>query len=512
MTQRTSSHESTPLTLCLPETTRSVSNRKVIPFFIIQAIRAFLMNHETNSNLAPGHRQSGTNSLQRLASILALVMMSTLSFVVGVEAQEIVVTDEQFQINSYIHGVQVLPQVCRGTSENMTVVWGSQGSFGTDTSGSSVNAQIIGPTGTPVGPEFQINDFTPGSQTMPTVSTAPNGSTVVVWESQGSPSDDQDDTSIQAKVIDSSGRNLTAQFQVNTQTYGRQYQPDVSMDPNQMIVTWAENLGGGELFGALSIQGQILAHDGTPIGPQFQVNEDPFGYHLNPSVCAGPGGGFVIAWQNNYSLEDDDNGLSVQAQRFGGDGSRLGDQFQVNQHTPGDQSNPAIALHMDRSFAIAWESVGSSGSDNDGYSIQVRLFNADGTPKTDEIQVNAYTENHQTAPSVSFDGRGNFVVAWTSIGSDGDDNDQNSIQARVFRHDGTPMSDQQQINSFGEADQLLPAVGYKGNGEFGIIWQSQGSHGDDQSGWSIQGRTIYTGIFRDGFESGNTNRWSSSSL
>ena len=50
--------------------------------------------------------------------------------------------------------------------------------------------------------------------------------------------------------------------------------------------------------------------------------------------------------------------------------------------------------------------------------------NADG----DDIQVNTYTTNSQLSPSVSLDTDGDFVVVWASNGSDGTDSEGYSIQ------------------------------------------------------------------------------------
>ncbi len=46
------------------------------------------------------------------------------------------------------------------------------------------------------------------------------------------------------------------------------------------------------------------------------------------------------------------------------------------------------------------------------------------------------------------------------------------------------------------------------DGDFVVAWESEGSGGDDTSGYSIQ-RSPVALIFTDGFESGDTTAWSS---
>ncbi|MCG8455583.1 MAG: hypothetical protein MI919_04825, partial [Holophagales bacterium] len=52
----------------------------------------------------------------------------------------------------------------------------------------------------------------------------------------------------------------------------------------------------------------------------------------------------------------------------------------------------------------------------------------DGSAVGAEIQVNTYTTSFQDSPSVAVDADGDFVVVWTSNGSDGTDNSSYSIQ------------------------------------------------------------------------------------
>src|SRR5438132_1700747 len=80
----------------------------------------------------------------------------------------------------------------------------------------------------------------------------------------------------------------------------------------------------------------------------------------------------------------------------------LGSEFQVNTYTSSDQALPAVApVGTSGDFVVVWESSGSSGTDTSTASIQGRRFTSDGSAIGSEFQVNTYTTNLQTVPSVA---------------------------------------------------------------------------------------------------------------
>ena len=55
-----------------------------------------------------------------------------------------------------------------------------------------------------------------------------------------------------------------------------------------------------------------------------------------------------------------------------------------------------------------------------GHGVVGRRFDASGVPEGGEFLVNSYTTGDQRGPAVAVGAGGNFVVAWTSFGQDGD--------------------------------------------------------------------------------------------
>ncbi len=115
-----------------------------------------------------------------------------------------------------------------------------------------------------------------------------------------------------------------------------------------------------------------------------------------------------------------------------------------------------------------------------------------------EFPVNAYTTSRQNHSAVAADSAGNFVVVWQSVGQDG--SGYYGIFGQRFDSLGTPQGGEFQVNSYTTSYQFAPAITSDADGDFVVVWGSNGSAGDDSDGYSIQGRR-YDGLFRDGFES-----------
>ena len=158
-------------------------------------------------------------------------------------------------------------------------------------------------------------------------------------------------------------------------------------------------------------------------------------------------------------------------------------------------------------FVVVWRSDGSSGTDDHGLSIQAQRYHGDGSPNGEEFQVNTSTSGNQFAHSVSLDGSGGFVVTWESYSSTGNDTDRSSIHARRYFRNGLPNGDQFQVNTYTTSFQVEIGVSADGSGGFVVTWFSNGSSGTDTDLASIQARHFAGVIFRDGFESGDTSEW-----
>ena len=425
-------------------------------------------------------------------------------------AQEPLPRGDEFQVNSYTTNNQSRPEVATDADGNFVVVWQSRGSFGTDTDYSSIQGQRYDAEGNPFGGEFQVNSYTTGRQKNPDVAMDTQGDFVVIWRSPGSFGTDSSGYSVQGQRYDASGAPVGSEFQVNSYTTSSQYFPNVAIDAQgNFVVVWQSYGSYGTDTDESSIQGQRYDAEGDPFGGEFQVNSYTTSSQYIPNVAIDAQGNFVVVWQSYGSSGTDRSSGSIQAQRYAADGTPAGGQFQVNSYTTSWQGGSAVATDTEGDFVVVWSSYGSYGTDTD-YSIQAQRYDASGGPVGSEFQVNSYTTSYQVMPEVAADAQGDFVVVWESRGSYGTDTDIISIQGRRYDTAGNPVGGQFQVNSYTTDNQRHPAVAaHPDGGDFVVAWESDGSYGTDTSSDSIQGQRYASPIFTDGFESGDTSAWTS---
>jgi uncharacterized repeat protein (TIGR01451 family) len=123
-------------------------------------------------------------------------------------------------------------------------------------------------------------------------------------------------------------------------------------------------------------------------------------------------GDFVVAWRSWGQNEEEEG---VYAQRYTSDGTPNGGEFMVNTYSTSGQDYPSVAMDSDGDFVIAWT---SGGQDGDEGGVYAQRYNSDGTPDGGEFRVNTYTTGAQGYASAAMDADGDFVVAWQSSGQD----------------------------------------------------------------------------------------------
>ena len=188
---------------------------------------------------------------------------------------------------------------------------------------------------------------------------------------------------------------------------------------------------------ALGVAGAALG--ATPVGSEFQVNTYTTSTQHHPSVAATADGGFVVVWESDGSAGSDSSSFSVQGQRYDASGAAVGGEFQVNTFTTSYQVRPSVALDADGDFVVVWTSDGSAGSDSSSYSVQGQRYDASGSAVGGEFQVNTHTASNQDHPSVAADADGDFVVVWESNGSAGGDTSGQSIQGQRYAGPAPPV-------------------------------------------------------------------------
>jgi hypothetical protein len=432
------------------------------------------------------HRQypTGVHAMSLLAVLLAA---GGVGFPVPEARAQYVPLGPEFQVNGYVQSDQERPAVATDAAGNFVVVWRSYGSAFTDTSEESIQGQRYDSLGTALGSQFQVNIYTPGRQSDAAVAMDSGGDFVVVWSSAGSPEDDAEGLSVQARRFASDGTPLSGQFQVNTYTTGYQYRPSVAADAlGNFIVAWASEGSAGTDNDAHSIQARRYDFTGAPIGGQFQVNTSTTGVQFDPAVSMNAAGKAVVVWDSGASYGTE--GLKIDMQRYDVDGSPLGVETQVNSYTTDFQAYPAVSVDAAFNVVVAW--YNSTSFPEQSSEIRGRLYDGNGSPLGGDFQVNTYTTSIQSHPAAAADGTGHFIIVWQGDGSAASDIHSFSVHAQRYDLAGSPQGGEFQVNTYTTGAQYEVSAAASGVGDLVVVWTSGRSAGSDQFGNSVQGRVF----------------------
>ena len=446
----------------------------------------------------------------RLATALGLVAALGSSAVAAAQGGA---GGPEFQVNTYTTDAQQGPAVGVDARGAFVVVWQSWGSSETDTYHWSIQGRRFAAGGAPLAAQFQVNYWTYSNHYIeqegpPAVAVGSQGEFVVGW------GDTQCSSPypygcyygmVAVRRFDAAGVPQGIETDVNDLTLGSPPELARSAATGNFVVVWSGTLSNGGDLSEDSVQAKLLDAAGQELGGQFQVNTYTQSRQYEPAVAADAAGDFVVVW-SSAQAGGPDLTSAVQAQRYDATGVALGAEFQVNSYSIGSQRAPTVAMDPSGNFVVAWES--STSIEDPSLGIRARRFAADGTPLGDDFQVNSYTTGYQQRPRIATDSLGDFLVVWQSDGPSATDPSASSIQGRWFDAAGTPEGDDFQVNVYTTGAQESPAVAVRDRDHFVVVWQSLGSSDGDTSSWSVHGRW-YGAFFLDGFETGDTSRWSS---
>ncbi len=201
------------------------------------------------------------------------------------------------------------------------------------------------------------------------------------------------------------------------------------------------------------------------------------------AVATSPNGESVITWA---SKNQDGNGWGVYARRFDSNGVAVGNEFQVNTTTAGDQLDPSVAVDLVGNFTIVW-----TGSDANGSGIFAQQYDKAGNKLGSEFQVNITTSGDQTAPSVGMDGVGNVLVSWSSALQDGSglgifaqkyssgiNTALGLLGLQTMTQPSSASGGEIRVNTATTGDQTDSAIAMnRSSGDYVITWTSSGQDG-----------------------------------
>jgi hypothetical protein len=255
------------------------------------------------------------------------------------------------------------------------------------------------------------------------------------------------------------------EYQVNVYTSGAQTLPAVAIaEDGSHVIVWSSALQDSSGMG---IYAQLFDSDGSRLGSEFLVNTFTSGSQTNPDVSMNADGSFVVTWDDS-SLDGDSFG--VFGQLYDASGTPKGSEFQINTFTNSEQSLSAVSMNRDGSFVVSW---GSFGQDGNSYGVYAQRFDSSGDKLGPEFRVNNTTHGNQGVSTVSINETGDFLIAWQSS----DDGDNFGIFAQMFSSAGLALGDEFRVNTYTPGAQTAPVAALAEDGSFVIAWQSFGQDG-----------------------------------
>lgn len=372
-------------------------------------------------------------------------------------------SEQEVAANTYTTSDQQRP-VATGNGQGRAVVaWES---FGQDGNHLGVFARRF-ENGLPLGPEFQVNTHTASRQNFPAVAMDGAGNFVIAWRSslQGSPGG-----TIFAQRYAADGSRLGGEFQVGPDDSDRdsQSEPQIAMNAsgdfaiawsNREIGALAESLGQNNLEERW-LEIRTYAADGTPrIAPTRTTTRADDQFPRAPRVAMDANGNFVMIWASASG------GTLLRAQHFDIGGQALSPAYNVNEISPDiDVDLATVAMSPEGTFAVAWEGY------TFGYQplgIFVRRYSGPQTPLGAQQIVAPPGAGLVERNAISLAPNGDLLIAAHA---------DNRVSYAVQTAAGAVRGPSRISNSGFPA--LFPAVARSGDGTAIIAWQSLGQDGD----------------------------------
>lgn len=351
-----------------------------------------------------------------------------------------------------------------------------------------IQGQRFAADGAAVGGAFTV--ASPGAY--PSVAVADSGAFMVVWRANESGMWRVKKRFYAANNVPTAAADVDADS--NVLLWG-----DVAADAaGNFVVVWAEDATGSYDF---DVKSRRFDSTGGPAAAEQLVSSGTAA-DRNPRIAYSAGEqGFIVVWDREAA-----SNLDVRARLLDSSGIPISTDFPVNSYTTAGQFNPDVSRSREGSFTVVWNGVGSG----DDSGIFGQRFDAAGTAVGTQFLVNTYTSSSQQQPRIAMDASANFVVSWLSAGSPGTDNDQTSAQGRAFFADGSALGSQFQANTYTTQQQTTPQVAMLGGGDFVVAWDKN-VYIMQTSFLDVRMRRFASTLplFADGFESTNSQAWSS---
>jgi len=491
-------------------------------------------------------------------------------------------------VNAIGFNAQDQPTVTKIAGGGFAVSWRDNSNLVTDASGFGIKVQIFDGAGARLGGEIVVNGITTGNQEMPNIIALQSGALVVSWTDYSGQGGDADgsikasilvptvatitdititdtiisETPVQATTVASFAANgaangiysyqiiddstggafaiegsklvvrdsLALDYETSslvsitvraTDTFGASYDKTIALSladsldegryaagtellanttivggqqqaaisalvDGRFVLTWTDGSAQGRDTSGDGIKGQIVNADGSRFGNEFQVNTTTLNGQNSASIAALSTGGFVVAWVDLSLTGGDASVSSIKGQLFDATGMAFGSEFLVNTTTANGQRTPAVVGLPSGNFVVTWTDSSLLNGDASGSAISAQLFDANGNRLGLETLVNTVTNLSQETPVVAALVSGGYVISWRDTSLLGGDASKDSVKAQMFDAAGARVGGEFLVNTRTAGNQQQSAIAGLTSGGFVIAWADSSQQGGDSDYYGIK--------------------------
>ncbi len=339
-------------------------------------------------------------------------------------------------------------------SRSCVATWNS---YNQDANSGGIFASVLNLVSPVPAEEFQINQVSEGNQSQPDVAIMPDGCFGVCWRG---PWLELDDENIVLRLFDCNGTPLTDDILVNTFSDGDQRLPRIAaLASGQYAVVWESHVYPERSKKAVCCR--IFDANGHPDSQEILVTDQTYAAR-HADIAAKGSEEFVVVWLNDRTRN------SIWARSFDLHGLALTDSLQVNEVSFKTLTYPRVSASSAGDFGVAWDGDPNSGAEDD---VHVRFFDANNTPLTGDIRLNASTTGAQRNPSISVNEPLRAIVAWESnhLADQGLE-----VLTRHIDVNGLVYGPETAMTHAHIGDQDRPSLAMTLEGQFILAWESSG--------------------------------------
>lgn len=322
-----------------------------------------------------------------------------------------------------------------------------------------------------ISPELEVSDpLVPdpeGVMREPKLCTLANDQVMVVYHDV--------DYAVKARFMDKSGQPSGDPLPVSDVGAGHQKMAVCKgFADGKSVVSFSSCAAGGPC----QVHAQVLKPTGAALGPTVTASQTGDGtLRTAGRPLTFSDGSFALVWEEAGA---DADGYAALARLYDKSLNAFGEPFRLHKGQDNDQRGPVLVANVDDFIAFwDWRIEGAL------YDPFFRKFDAEGgdLEGTPERQLSAGMDGQQTnGDVVGMDG--GFAAVWESENLDGD---QSGVALRLFDNDGVPLSDDLQVNQTAPGQQSDPAVAWQeATGNMLVTWTADGQ----SNGTGVFGRLL----------------------